>query len=188
MPEPVVYAGLGIGAALENVVPPVPADTFVLLGGFLAALGDVSATGVFVSTWLCNVASALVMYRIGYAHGRSFFQVGYGRHLLNDRQMRRMGGFYDRWGTTAIFFTRFLPGLRSVVPIFAGVTRQRFVPVAAPIAAASALWYGGLVWAGTVAGQNLDFVRGAVADVNALLLVVAGAIALALAIWWVRTR
>ena len=188
VPEWLVYLLLGLGAAVENVVPAVPADTFVLLGGFLAGLDDLSATWVFLATWLLNVASALAMYQVGHSHGRGFFRQGWGRRVLNDHQMSRMTLFYQRWGTPAIFFTRFLPGLRAVVPVFAGVTHQRFWSVAPPILVASGIWYGALVWAGALAGRNLPAVRSAFSSVNGVLMAVAAVIILAAGVWWWRTR
>ncbi len=188
LPAWLVYAGLGAGAAIENVIPAVPADTFVVFGAFLSALGDLKPGWVFAVTWGCNVASALVMYRVGHTHGRSFFDVGWGRHVLNARQMERVARFYGRFGTLAIFFTRFLPGLRAVVPVFAGVTHQRFLPVALPIAVASGIWYGMLVWVGAFAGQNLDAVQAMLAGVNRWLLAAAVLVGGAVAIWWWRTR
>ncbi|GMV04350.1 MAG: hypothetical protein AMXMBFR53_06310 [Gemmatimonadota bacterium] len=188
VPNALVYLALGAGAAVENVVPAIPADTFVVLGGFLAAVGDLQARWVFLATWLCNVASALAMYRVGATHGREFFTVGWGRRLLNPHQMERLVRFYGRFGTPALFLTRFLPGLRAVVPVFAGVTHQRFAAVAVPLALASALWYGALVWAGTLAGHNLERVLGLLAEVNFWLLggaLLAGGAAFA---WWWRTR
>ena len=188
LPAWLVYAGLGAGAAIENVIPAVPADTFVVVGGFLAALGDLQAGWVFAVTWTCNVASALAMYHVGHTRGRRFFDVGWGRHVLTSRQMERVGVFYDRFGTTAIFFTRFLPGLRAVVPVFAGVTHQRLLPVALPIAVASGIWYGMPVWAGAFAGHNLEVVQATIGDVNRWLLAIAVVVASAVAVWWWRTR
>ena len=52
-----IYLVLGVGSALENIFPPLPADTFVLLGGFLAGKGRATPWTVFVVTWLANVAS-----------------------------------------------------------------------------------------------------------------------------------
>jgi membrane protein DedA with SNARE-associated domain len=189
LPSELVYLVLGAGAAVENVVPAVPADTFVLLGGFLAALRpSLDPKWVFLSTWLFNVASAMAMYRVGHTHGRSFFESGWGRHLLNPRQMERMRLFYRTWGSVAIFFTRFLPGLRAVVPVFAGVSHQRFLSVLLPLTLASGIWYGGLVWAGMVAGRNLDRVRALFGNVNTVLLVVALVVGAAAFAWWWRTR
>jgi membrane protein DedA with SNARE-associated domain len=186
--SPTLYLFLGFGAALENVIPAVPADTFVALGGFLSAVGSLQARWVFLVTWLFNVASALVMYRLGYWKGRSFFDSRWGRYLLRPHQLERMAGFYDRWGTPAIFMTRFLPGIRSVVPVFAGVTHQGWLPVALPIAVASAIWYGGLVWLGAWAGNNIDRLSGLLDRINVGLGVVAIILGLALVGWWWGTR
>jgi membrane protein DedA with SNARE-associated domain len=188
IPDVLVYIALGAGAAIENVVPAVPADTFVVLGGFLTAVGDLQARWVFLATWLCNVASALAMYRIGHTHGRAFFTEGWGRRLLNAHQMETLAVFYGRWGTAAIFFTRFLPGLRAVVPVFAGVTHQPARSVIVPLAAASAIWYGALVWAGATAGHNLDLVLAAFGRVNLWLLIGGVGVGAAVARWWWRTR
>jgi membrane protein DedA with SNARE-associated domain len=183
-----LYAVLGAGSALENIFPPIPADTFVLLGAFLAAGGRADAWTVFLVTWLCNTSTALLVYLAGHRYGRSFFQVGMGRRLLNPSQLERMGRFYGRWGLPAIFFARFLPGLRAMVPVFAGVTHQRFFPVALPVLVASGLWYGALVWLGSTAGRNLSTIRQWVTGTNRVLLAVAIMLSLVLGVLWFRSR
>jgi len=99
-----------------------------------------------------------------------------------------MRDFYRRWGFPAIFVSRFLPGLRAVVPAFAGVSHQPFLPVAAPVAVASAIWYGALVWLGSAAGRNLDRIVSWVAGANRVLLAVALLVFAGLALWWYRSR
>ena len=183
-----LYTLLGIGSALENFFPPIPADTFVLLGAFLAASGRADAWTVFLVTWLANTSAALLVYWAGYRFGRPFFQVGLGRFVLNPSQFRRLDAFYQRWGLPAIFFARFLPGLRAMVPVFAGVTHQPFLVVAFPVFVASGLWYGGLVWVGATAGKNLPAVWQWLAGVNRILLAVALVSLLAVVVWWFRTR
>jgi membrane protein DedA with SNARE-associated domain len=188
LPPAVVYILLGAGAALENLIPPVPADTFVLVGGFLAGRGVLAPWLVFIVTWGLNVASALGVYGLGHRHGRTFFEVGMGRRVLTPEHLERMGHFYARWGAQAVFLARFLPGLRAVVPAFAGVSHQPFLPVAIPVATASAIWYGALVWLGTVAGRRLDTILAWVGNVNRVLLLIALAITLAVLAWWWRSR
>ncbi|MCH1403574.1 MAG: VTT domain-containing protein, partial [Candidatus Nanopelagicales bacterium] len=117
LPNLALYIALSLGAAVENLLPAVPADTFVAIGGVLAGAGDLTATWIFLGTWLCNVAGALFVYRMSHLHGPAFFERGLGRHVLKPHQMRRMSGFYDRWGTIAIFLSRFLPGVRAIVPV-----------------------------------------------------------------------
>ncbi len=183
-----LYALLGAGAALENIFPPIPADTFVLLGAFLAATGRAEAGTVFLVTWLSNTSTALLVYWAGHRYGRSFFQVGMGRRLLNATQLERLGRFYQRWGLPAIFFARFLPGLRAMVPVFAGVTHQRFLVVAFPVFVASGIWYGGLVWLGSTAGQNLPAISQWVAGTNRALLALAAVIFVGVGVLWLKSR
>lgn len=188
LPEAALYLVLGIGAGVENVFPAIPADTFVALGGFLAGAGELSARWVFLATWLSNVGGALLVFRLSHNHGPAFFERGLGRHLVRPHQMRRMGIFYERWGTSAIFLSRFLPGVRAVVPVFAGATHQPWSRVALPIATASALWYGGLVQIGLLAGRNLDRLGSIVDRLNTTVGVVAGLVGLLVVRWWYRTR
>jgi membrane protein DedA with SNARE-associated domain len=183
-----LYVFLGAGSALENLFPPVPADTFVLLGAFLAASGRADAWTVFLVTWLANTGAALLVYWTGYRFGRPFFQVGLGRYVLNPVQLRRLGEFYQKWGLPAIFFARFLPGLRAMVPVFAGVTHQRFRTVAFPVLVASGIWYGALVWAGATAGRNLPAILEILGGANRALLVFAAVLFLVVGFWWVKTR
>lgn len=187
-PSTVLYVALGAGSAVENLFPPVPADTFILLGGFLAGRGRLDAWTVFGVTWACNVASALGVYWIGHKYGRSFFETGAGRHILHEGQLQRMRTFYSRWGTPAIFLTRFIPGFRAVVPAFAGVSHQPFLPVALPLAVASALWYGVLVWLGATTARNLGTLVEWLSDANRILVGLALALAALVATWWWRTR
>jgi membrane protein DedA with SNARE-associated domain len=183
-----LYLILGIGSALENFFPPIPADTFILLGAFLSAGGRTDAWTVFFVTWLANAGAALLVYRLGYRYGRSFFQMGMGRFVLNRTQLRKIQTFYERWGLPAIFFARFLPGLRAMVPVFAGITHQSFLVVAFPVFVASGIWYGGLVWLGATAGRNLPAISAWVAGANRTLLGLTLLICLLLGFWWIRSR
>lgn len=188
LPGPTLYLLLGAGAAIENVIPAVPADTFVALGGLLSSLGSLNARSVFLVTWLANVVSALVMYRLGRTHGRALFETRLGRYVLRPHQLERMRRFYARWGVPGIFLTRFLPGLRSVVPVFAGITHQGWLPVAAPIALASAIWYAALIWLGMWAGDNLDLLGRLLGRVQGVLGVLAVVLVVLVAAWWWRSR
>ena len=188
LPAGLTYLVLGAGAALENIVPPFPADTFILLGGFLAVRGPVDAVMVFLVTWLANTSGALLVYGAGHRFGPPFFDTRFGRLLLQPEQLARLRRFYRRRGTPAIFFARFLPGLRAVVPAFAGVARLPFASVALPVAVASAIWYGGLVWLGSVAGENLATILDWFETANRLLLVIATAAAVVVLLAWLGTR
>ena len=189
LPPELIYAFIGMGAAVENFVPPVPADTFVLLGAFLAARGRADPWLVFLVTWVMNVGSASVVYLLAHRFGKTFFTEHHlGRLVLNERQLSHIALFYQRWGTPAIFVSRFLPAFRAMVPVFAGVTHVRFRRVFFPLAAASALWYGALVYLGAIAGRNWGVIMSFFSRASSVLLGIAIVLLAAFAYWWVKSR
>jgi membrane protein DedA with SNARE-associated domain len=189
LPPILIYLVIGVGAAIENFVPPVPADTFVLLGAFLSTRGRAEAWLVFVVTWVMNVASASVVYFLAHRYGKTFFAEHHlGKLILNEKQMTQIGAFYDKWGTPAIFFSRFLPAFRAMVPVFAGVTHVPFTRVFIPLAAASALWYGLLVYLGAIAGNNWSAIMRFFTEASTILLIIAGVLLTAFAYWWIKSR
>lgn len=169
-------------------MPPIPADTFVLFGAFLAAAGRTEPGIIFAVTWFCNVASSVGVYALAHRYGQAFFITAVGRHLLHPRQIQQIGVFYHRWGTPAIFVSRFLPGLRALVPVFAGIARLPARHTVPPIAVASGLWYGFLVHIGALAGNNWPTVVALFGLVSRALFWVALPLLVLLALWWWKTR
>ncbi len=186
--QALVYFLLGVFAALENLIPPVPADVIVLFGGFLAGQGVVDPYAVFFVVWLANVGGALAVYFVGRRYGASFFSGRLGRLLLRPRQLQSLDIFYKKYGSRVIFFSRFLPMFRAVVPVFAGISRVGFWRTALPIAVASAIWYGVIVYLGAVAGQNWETIAASLQGASRWFWG-ASLILLALVlVWWRRSR
>lgn len=154
IPDWLVYTLVGFAAALENIVPPVPADVVVVIGGVIAGAGGASTPTLFLAVWLANVGSALLVYGLGRRYGARFFQGRLGSFLLAPGQLQGLTRAYQRFGFPIIFFSRFIPVFRPIVPAFAGVTHLGFVGTAIPIALASGIWYGALVYLGSAAGSN----------------------------------
>jgi membrane protein DedA with SNARE-associated domain len=160
----------------------------VLLGAFVSAEGKASPWAVFAVTWLCNVGAAIGVYYIARRYGERFFNTRVGKFLLNEKQMQQIGRFYDKWGMVAIFFSRFLPAFRAMVPVFAGVTRKPAIKVIPPLALASALWYGALVYVGARAGRSFDEIVAFFDRASNYLLIAAAVLGAAFLFWWFRSR
>ena len=188
LPAGLIYLILGLGAATENVVPPVPADTFVLAGALLAARGAASPWTVFFVTWLSNVASAVAVYALAWRYGRKFFKMPVARWLLREHQLAQIGGFYGRWGIPAILLSRFLPAFRAMVPVFAGISHMPAWKVIPPVVLASGVWYGLLVYLGAFAGRNLNHIVRVFDNISSILLWVGLAALAAVGVWWWRSR
>jgi membrane protein DedA with SNARE-associated domain len=186
LPAGPLYGLIAALAAVENVFPPVPADTAVALGAFLAGRGIMDPWMVFGVTWTANVSSGAAVYALARRHGRALFQGVLGRRLFSDATIARIEEQYERHGTWGIFLSRLLPVWRGLVMPFAGIARVPAWRALLPLAAASAVYYGALTFLITTLGTNLEDVLRVVGRVNAVLGIVAAAGLVALAVWIVR--
>ena len=186
LPPVALYLALAFAAGIENVFPPLPSDTVVAFGSFIAARGQASPVLTYLATLSGNLAGAMFMYWVGARYGaervlQRFGGAGGGRGKLED--------MYGRYGVWAIAVSRFLPGLRAIVPPVAGALRVGPVRALLAMGVASALWYGGITYLAFTAGANFDALQAKIASgqkwvgVGAAIVVVA-----ALAVWMLRRR
>lgn len=175
-------------AGVENVFPPVPADTAVALGAFLSNAGAVSAGTVFLITWTANVTTATSVYLAGRSLGRSFFTGRLGRRLLHPARLDRLERLYHDHGAWGIFLSRFIPGVRAVVPPFAGVARLGAWRAIPPMAVASGIWYGVLTFLAATAARSLDDLARLVGRLNWTVAVIAASGIVAIISWIILRR
>jgi membrane protein DedA with SNARE-associated domain len=188
LPVGALYASLGLIAAIENIFPPVPADTVVAFGSFLAARGHGTALGAFLATWIGNVAGAMIMYAAGRHFGAEWLEARMARRGSGDVK-QRLERMYGRYGLLAIFMSRFLPGIRAIVPPFAGALRVPPLRAGAMIAVASAIWYGTVTVVAYRLGANWEQATATLAGYQRSIAIAVGVVVLlAAAVWFVRRR
>ena len=188
LPVVALYAALWLAAMFENVFPPLPADTVVAFGSFLAARGHGTVVAAFLATWSGNVIGAALMYVMGRHYGAARIERRMrGRQGSGADQRLRI--LYGRYGLGALFVSRFLPGVRAFVPPFAGALRIPPGRAIAVMALASALWYGVITWLAFSVGTSWDRLTERVADVNRSVAIAAVVIAaFALGVWLVMRQ
>ena len=188
-PLGLLYLIMAVFAAVENVFPPIPADTVVALGSWLAARGQGSPLWAFLSVWIGNIAGAAAMYYVGRRHGTAWIERRFPK-IADEKSENRFRELHRKYGAASLFLSRFIPGVRALVPPFAGALRLPVVSSLASISIASGIWYG-LV-------SYLAFRAGA-ADWNALIgrissvgrwIAVGAAVVLGIGalVWWLRQR
>jgi membrane protein DedA with SNARE-associated domain len=188
LPLAVLYPVLAIVAAVENVFPPMPADTVVALGSWLAAKGEGSAFGAFLATWLGNVAGAAAMYHVGRRHGEGWIRKRFPK-LADERAEKRLEAMYGKYGVAALVVSRLVPGVRAVVPPFAGALKIPPVRAIGAMAVASALWYGLIAYVAFHAGSDWDGLMALVKRSGTIVAIVAGVLlAIGGLVWYLRSR
>lgn len=172
------YAGLFIAMTLANIGAPVGSEIVLPAAGALAATGHLS------SVWLAivlAVTAELVGQSIGYAIGRFGgrpFIDRYGRYVrFHHTELERVENFFGRYGKFAIFICRFIPVVRGVVGIPAGIAEMPLGAFYLWTFLGSLIFCGGLILAGNALGAHADEVISGVRK-YALLILGVGIVAL----------
>ncbi len=148
------YPGVAALIALQNLFPPVPSALILPLAGFLVGQGRFSFFPVLLAATTGSVSSALVFYALGrrIGEGRLRKLVGrFGRFaLVEEPDVDRALGWFDRYGAKAVLFGRLVPGVGTFISIPAGLARMPVLRFVAYTALGTTAWNGafiGLGWA-----------------------------------------
>ena len=187
-PPAVLYVVLGLVAAIENFVPPIPADVIVAFGSFLAAREQRSPIPTIIAVVIGNVGGAVLMFALGRRYGTEWIRRRL-RGVMGDNAEQRVRQWYDRFGLPALFLSRFLPAVRAVVPPLAGAIRVPPTGAIIAIGAASTAWYAALAIIAYRLSSEWERIAAAIARFQTVAAIVAGAIVLVgLLVWWILKR
>ncbi len=188
LPPGALLSAMAVLAAIENIFPPIPADAIVALGGFLAARKGASPWPAFLVVWGGNMAGVVLMYFLGRRYGTAALERRYKLDRSGTADARVLH-WHQRYGTLAFFLSRFVPGVRAVVPPEAGALRIPFPGAMVAIAAASGLWYGAITWVAFRAGNNWEALLATIGRLGGWTAAGAAGLLLALVgVWYFRRR
>jgi membrane-associated protein len=129
------YLVIFLGAALDNFGLPSSGDIVLFAGGFFANNGQAALPLVMLSGFAGALVSDNSVYWIGRIGGRPLIdrilKIRLLQFLINEKSLEKVERYFESHGGKTVFVGRFGPGLRSMTPLFAGVTRMgyfRFVP------------------------------------------------------------
>lgn len=155
LPEPLLYGAILLAAFAENIFPPLPADTVVALGAFVAARGNGSALGAWTATMVGNIGGAMLMFTLGKRHGMPWLAKRMPSVFAGNASDKFIERF-NRHGILAVVVSRFLPAVRAVVPPVAGALGVGAVRAALAMGLASGAWYGVVCVLAFRAGADAD--------------------------------
>lgn len=187
LPEPLLYGAIIVASFAENLFPPLPADTVVALGAFVAARNDGSVFGAWAATMIGNLGGAMCMFALGRRVGLAWLSDRFPRVFPVEATQRAAERFRER-GLVAVAVSRFFPGVRAVVPPVAGAIGVPAIRAAIAMTAASALWYGMVCVLAFQAGENAEVLLARIAAQQRLFAAVAAIVVVIAAIWWWRRQ
>jgi len=176
------YSSVFIFMVMESMVFPVPSEAVMPFAGFLIAEGRFSFAGVIASSTLGSIVGSLISYYVGLYGGKPVLN-RWGKYLLLDQHALEMTErFFKRRGDLAIFVSRFIPVVRHLISIPAGIGRMNLLAFSVYTVVGAGLWNAFLAAAGYHLRQHWEVIMqySRVVDIVVLLLL-AGA-----CVWFVR--
>lgn len=174
------YGGLVLLMLAENLFPPMPSELVLPLAGFLVSQDRMALAPAVAASTVGSVLGALVLYGLGRSLGEERSKAllrRYGRGLgFTEAGFDRAAGVLRRRAPAVLFWSRFVPGVRSVVSIPAGVARVPLAVFVLWTTLSSLCWNTALVGAGVLLGRNWTAVLAAMDRYQAVLLWTAGAL------------
>jgi membrane-associated protein len=154
------YLVIIFGAALDNFGLPASGDIVLFAGGLFANGGQLALPLVMLSGFVGASISDNSVYWIGRIGGRPMIyrilKMPLLHFLVNEKSLDRAEHYFETHGGKTVFVGRFGPGLRSMTPLFAGVSRMRYYRFLPYNIAAGVVWAVAYSLVGYAFGQYWD--------------------------------
>ncbi|WP_226036819.1 DedA family protein [Aquibacillus saliphilus] len=122
------YMGIMFLIAIENIFPPIPSEVILTFGGFMTTTSKLSIIGVITSATAGSVIGAIVLYVIGLQLDVERLEKIVDRwgHILRitKNDIHKADAWFDKYGPWTVFFCRFVPLIRSLISVPAGMSNM----------------------------------------------------------------
>ena len=140
----------------------MPSEIILTFAGFSASLGDLDLAAAWIAATIGSLVGAWVLYAVGAV-------IGYDRvHELSEKRwfvlfgasdLERGERFFAQHGNKVVFLGRFIPLVRSIVSVPAGIDRMPLVRFSLLTAIGSAIWNAVFIGLGYQLGERWDVVE-----------------------------
>jgi membrane protein DedA with SNARE-associated domain len=121
------YTGLAFMMALESMIAPVPSEIVMPFAGYLVAQGRFTLLGGILASSLGTMVGSLIGYYMGKLGGYPLI-LRFGRYLLLDKgHLDFTMKWFDRRGEITILISRFIPVVRHLISLPAGIGSMNLV-------------------------------------------------------------
>ncbi len=153
--SPWFYVIIFVIALLDSILPIVPSETLVIIGGVSAGLGDLWLPLVIV----CGISGAFIGDNLSYLIGREASDWVMRRQTRTEKGAKRMAKIVDQVherGGLLLVTARFIPGGRTALTLSCGITRQPRRWFVGWVAAATIIWGNYAALLGFIGGKSFE--------------------------------
>ena len=153
------YLGIALLILVENLFPPIPSEVILTFGGFMTTYTKMNIIGVVLSSTVGSVFGAILLYQIGHLVPRekleSLLEGRIGKILhFKPEDVGSAMEWFDSKGNYTVLFCRFIPIVRSLISIPAGMAHMNLGTFLSLTTIGSFIWNLVLVPLGAIAGTS----------------------------------
>ncbi len=150
------YPGLFLLIVLESTMVPIPSLLVMPFAGYLASRGDFSLPAILVLNSTAALTGSMLSYWLGRAGGKPLL-LKFGKFVfVRAKDIEKTEEYFAKHGGKTIFIGRFLPVVRHLISVPAGIARMPIPTFAALTVAGATIWGGGLMCLGYWLGANWE--------------------------------
>lgn len=187
------YLGVFLLIAIENVFPPIPSEVILLFGGFMTTWTDLNIIFMIIAATLGSIVGAIILYYIGkILNKRRLIKIVSGKVgkvlRLKPSDIEKADEWFDKKGNKTVFFCRFIPIVRSLISIPAGMSEMKMPKFLLYTFAGSIIWNTVLLVIGNRVGENWESILGVFDRYSHIVLIILIVMFFGLIFWFYYKR
>ncbi len=153
------YIGILSLLCIENLFPPIPSEVILTFGGFMTNYTSLSILEMIIMSTLGVMIGAVILYFIGYLLNKDniikFTKSKLGKILrIKEENIIKSNNWFVKKGFKAVFFCRFIPIVRSLISIPAGMCKMNFLKFILYTFFGTIIWNSVLIILGSILGSS----------------------------------
>ena len=187
------YIGIFLLIAIENIFPPIPSEVILTFGGYMTTYSNLNVPLVILSATLGSLLGAIVLYAIGKILNKERLmkivsgKVGKILHLKKE-DIESADKWFDTKGEKCVFFCRFIPIVRSLISIPAGMSEMNIPKFLIYTTIGSLIWNSVLVVVGSIVGENWENIVNIFDTYSTITLILLIIIFILFVVWFYKKR
>ncbi len=182
-----IYVTLFFFAFVENVFPPSPSDLVVVIGGSLVSTGVVNFIPILLLTTIGSVIGFMVLFYFGSTVDRKIVHSGKFKYIPVGA-IDRVELWFKKYGNYVILVNRFLPGTRSVISFFAGMSMMDAKKTILLATISAFVWNAIIIYLGYIFGNNVSVVDKYLSTYSNIAIAISIGVALVLIIKFIISK
>ena len=159
----IAYLTICLAMFLENIIPPIPSEIIMPLGGFFVYQQKLNFFFLVFSGLFGTVLGSLPWYYLGKLVNErrlSNFLDKKGKYLgISSNELSKSKRWFDRYGVSLVFWGRLVPGIRTLISVPAGIELMPLKKFLIWTTLGSFIWVALLTYAGFLFGENYPIIK-----------------------------